>query len=61
MGQEDWDDWGGSSGGGGGRMGSVSSHPHPPAARSGSEYTLSQLQVRGEGGCCVLLLLLPAF
>lgn len=45
-GQEDWDDWGGASGGsaGGSGLGSVSSHPHAPAARSGSEYSLSQLQ-----------------
>lgn len=51
-GQEDWDDWGGASGGsaGGSGLGSVSSHPHAPAARSGSEYSLSQLQV-GLFGC----------
>lgn len=57
-GQEDWDDWGGASAGGGARggggLGSVSSQPHAPAARSGSEYSLSQLQVCVQfGGVCV--------
>lgn len=43
QGQEEWDDWGGSGAGGGGGHGGGSLNA---GQRSGSEYTMSQLQVR---------------